>query len=138
MEREKGNKMGIEEDSGELLVFKFWTLIRVCNSITDDCGKEFGDITRQLRVILSNMLRKNIFEDESLTHRPIFELWTFYEFIKQYIEGVNVGKFEEIENTEEQYRTIIKHLIDRGEKMPAQTVRVEPLDFLSEALAQEG
>ena len=137
-EREKGNKMGIEEDSGELLVFKFWTLIRICNSITDDGGKEFGDITRQLRVILSNMLRKNLFEDENLAGRPTFELWAFYDFIKQYIEGVNVGKFEEIENTEEQYRIVIQLLKSRGEKMPAQTVNVQYLDFPSKALAQEG
>ena len=128
--------MGIEEDSGEVLIFKFWTLIQVCNSITDDGGTEFGDITRQLRVILSNMLKKNLFVDDSLTHRPNFELWTFYNFIKQYIEGVNSGNFEEIKNMEEQYRTVIELLKGRGEKMPAQTVSVQRLDFLSKALAQ--
>ena len=41
--------MGVEENSSETLVFKFWTLIRVCNSIVDDDGSlEFGDITRQI------------------------------------------------------------------------------------------
>ncbi len=131
--------MGVEENSSETLVFKFWTLIRVCNSIVDDDGSlEFGDITRQIRVIFSEMLRRNLFADESLAGRPTFELWTFYDFIKQYIEGVNSGKFEEMENTEEQYRTVIQLLKGRGEKMPAQTVNVQYLDFLSEALAQEG
>lgn len=130
--------MGVEENSSETLVFKFWTLIRVCNSIVDDDGSlEFGDITRQIRVIFSEMLRRNLFADESLAGRPTFELWTFYDFIKQYIEGVNSGKFEEMENTEEQYRTVIQLLKGRGEKMPAQTVKVQYLDFLSEALAQE-
>jgi hypothetical protein len=124
-------------NSSESLVFKFWTLIRVCNSIVDDDGSsEFGDITRQLRVILSEMLRRNLFADESLAGRPTFELRTFYEFIKQYIEGVNVGKFEEIENMEEQYRTVIQLLKNRGEEMPAQTVEVKHIDFMSEALAQ--
>lgn len=122
-------------DSSETLVFKFWTLIRVCNSIVDDDNStEFGDITRQIRVILSKMLERNLFVDESLEHRPTFELWTFYDFIKQYVEGVNGGKFEDIENLEEQYRTVVQLLKDRGEEMPAQTVEVEPLDFLSEAL----
>ena len=130
--------MGVEENSSETLVFKFWTLIRVCNSIVDDDGSlEFGDITRQIRVIFSEMLRRNLFADESLAGRPTFELWTFYDFIKQYIEGVNSGKFEEMENMEEQYRTVIQLLKVRGEKMPAQTVKVQYLDFLSEALAQE-
>ncbi len=123
-------------DSSETLVFKFWTLIRVCNSIADDGSSDFGDITRQLRVILSKMLEKNLFEDENLSQRPTFELWTFYGFIKQYIEGVNVGKFEDIENLEEQYRAVIQLLKDRGEEMPAQVVKVDVLDFLSEAVVQ--
>lgn len=125
-------------DSGETLVFKFWTLVRVCNSIVDDDGSsEFGDITRQIRVILSKMLEKNLFADENLEGRPTFELWTFYEFIKQYVEGVNVGEFEDIENLEDQYRTVIRLLKDRGEEMPAQVVNVQYIDFLSEApLAQ--
>ena len=81
-------------DSSEALVFKFWTLIRVCNSIVDDGSSEFGDITRQLRVILSNMLKRNLFDDERLAGRPTFELWVFYDFIKQYIEGAMVEIFE--------------------------------------------
>ncbi len=123
-------------DSSEVLVFKFWTLIRVCNSIVDDGGTEFGDITRQIRVIFSRMLERNLFADESIEHRPTFELWTFYDFTKQYIEGVSVGKFEKIEKMEEQYRRIIQLLKDRGEEMPAQVVTLKHIEFLSEALAQ--
>ena len=111
---------------------KFNVLLQAVDELTSEHGHA-GDATRQLRVVTAEAIRRNMFGISVREREPTDEqLWTWYAVLKQFIEGVNTGEWDPVDSTEDQYRDVIGELKKRGHEMPAQVVRLEPLDLLGE------
>ena len=52
--------------------------------------------------------------------------------LKQLIEGEAQGTWDPTEGSEDQYRLVIETLKAKGHTMPAQVVRLEPLELIGE------
>lgn len=115
-------------DQDDIVVWtKFNILLQAVDELTQEYGHA-GDATRQLRVITEEVIRRNMFSFSVFEREPTDEqLWTWYDVMKQFIEGANNGKWQHIKGDGRQYTEIVKELKARGHEMPKQQTRVDPL-----------
>lgn len=117
------------EKPSEELVVVFWGVIRYANDLISQNKRLPEMIGKDLRLIIAEFLKRGLFTHNQMESRPVHEIWTFYKFVKQYIEGVSRGDFEPIDSADDQYVNIVHELQDRGETMPSQRIEAEYLDL---------
>lgn len=122
----------LQSQDDVIIWLKFNVLLQGVEELTAEHGHA-GDATRQLRIVTQEAVRRRMFETKVKKADPTDEqLWTWYMVLKQLIEGEAQGKWDPTEGSEDQYRLVIKTLKDRGHTMPAQVVRLEPLELIGE------
>ncbi|MCK4962180.1 MAG: hypothetical protein KAS19_06830 [Anaerolineales bacterium] len=128
----------LQDQDDAIIWMKFNVLLQGVDELTSEHGHA-GDATRQLRVVTAEAIRRNMFGISVREREPTDEqLWTWYAILKQFIEGANTGQWDPVDGTtgpgnqEDQYREVIVELKKRGHEMPAQVVRLEPLDLIGE------
>lgn len=121
------------QDQDDVIIWtKFNVLLQAVDELTSEHGHA-GDATRQLRVVTAEAIKRDMFGISVRMRDPTDEkLWTWYVVLKAFIEGGNTGQWDPVDSTEDQYREVIVELKKRGHEMPAQVVRLEPLDLLGE------
>ena len=108
---------------------KLQILLQGVAELTAEKG-EAGDATRQLRLVVAEAIKRDMFGISVRKREPTDDLlWTWYEILKQFIEGVNAKKWDAVEGSEKQYREVVLALKERGHEMPKQEVRLEPLNL---------
>lgn len=112
----------LNEQADSAIWFKFNLLLQAVDELTAEHGKA-GDATRQLTVLSKEACRRGIFaykigEDEVSDDA----LWTWYEVLKQLIEG-----WPDTKGVIQQYGAVINELKSRGHKMPVQSANMHTL-----------
>lgn len=121
------------QDQDDIII---WTKFNICLQavveLTDEFG-DAGDATRQLRVITQEAVRRDLFGTSVREREPTDQqLWTWYEVLKQLLEGERKGDWDETEGTNRQYTETVHALKKQGQQMPAQAIGLEPLDLLGD------
>jgi len=127
-----------EKMSGIELVKTFWLIIGFANEQTKAKKPIPRALGHDLRLIIAVLLKRELFTQEQLKNRPTYEIWVFYDFVKQYLEGVSRDEFDPIEAADEQYGNIVHLLQERGEKMPSQRIEAKPVTIGSRAVSRGG
>ncbi len=96
--------------------------------IIEEYGTPAGDATRQLRVVTQEAVRRKMFSWSVVNRDPADEaLWTWYEVLKQLVEGENNLRWEKVGDANHEYTVVVKALLERGHEMPRQETQVDPL-----------
>jgi hypothetical protein len=128
------------QDQDDIVI---WTKFNVVLQAVDELTAEYGhagDATRQMRIITQEAVRRDLIGISVREREPNDnQLWTWYEVLKQLVEGASQGKWGPVLDAktgedlgERQYREVIFELKKRGHTMPSQVVQVEALDMLGE------
>lgn len=91
-----------------------------------------GDGTRQLRILTQECVRRKMFERRIEFHEKDGSLsdgllLTWYEILKQLLEGERKGTWETEGDTNREYTLVVKKLIERGVQMEQRAVGLKPL-----------
>lgn len=123
------------EDQDDIVVWtKFNIILQAVAELHDEFG-DAGDATRQLRVVVAEVIRRDMFGFSVREREPTDELlWTWYEVIKQFLEGANLGKWPHVEGDNRQYTEVVLALKARGHEMPKQALDVDPLLMIGRAI----
>ncbi len=98
-------------------------------------GTPAGDATRQLRLVTQEAVRRKMFSWSVKNRDPNDDqLFTWYEVLKQLVEGENDGRWDKVGDSNYEYTVIVKALLERGHKMPGQATDLEPLDLLGDII----
>lgn len=130
----KDDSATLQDQDDAILWQKLQILLQAVDELTAEHG-DAGDATRQLRVITQECVRRDMFGFSIREREPGPEqLWTWYELLKQLLEGEVLGAWDKTEGTDKQYAEVISALKKSGETMPQQNVALKELEFTGEII----
>jgi hypothetical protein len=124
------------QDQDDVVIWqKFNILLQAAAEVVAEFGSPLehegvARVTTGLRIVVQEAVRREMFSRSVMLRDPNEnQLRTWYEVLKQLVEGDNAGTWERVGDSEAEYRSVVLEMKQRGIEMPAQSITLESLDM---------